>query len=147
MTYVQARKTVLAIKQTEPHQIFTLPQTANCVTGIELQNVTMSGVTSLGTTLIATILELGGDNESMSSIIRVPPARGIGAPIAWIQPAGPPARNLQLPPIYNETPRAREIPSITLVLGSELGGMTTGATFGVGWYADWQVILTHAPRL
>lgn len=126
------KSTVVVLTQSTPTQSYSFYPPINQVVGMEVDNISITGITSTGTSVV-----LASSNFASNLTDQQSRYGDIPLPIGWVQAYPIPPHNNQLPPIPIKLDAPRDMNNFLLTLTSN--GTHTFAAF----FAEWRITFFH----
>ncbi len=127
----------LVLTQTTPTQSFNLNPPHGCVYGLTIENLSLSGMTTTGTSLVLYSSDFGLTQPDHASQYMDPSGNLFIIPIGWVQPYPLPARTSQIVPLSLRYDAPRDIRNLLFTLTSN------GTNTFVALQSEWLITLFH----
>ena len=125
------KSAVIILLQNTPDQNYQLNTPMNGVKGVTIQNLSLTGMTSTGTSLVLYSSSFATNHADRQSQYNTAAGALFSLPIGWIQPDPLPTRTDQLQPIEIRFDVCRDFNSVFIQLGTN--GTPTFAALQAEW--------------
>lgn len=131
------KSSVIILAQNTPMQNYQLNPPMNGVKGMTVQNLSLTGMTSTGTSIVLSSPSFSNNQADKQSQYNTLAGENFPLPIGWVQPYPLPARTNQLQPIPIEFCPPRDFNSLFISIQSN------GTPTFVAFQAEWLLTFYH----